>query len=566
MKILGFSCGHDASACLVVDGEVVADAAEERFTRVKHDSGFPSNAIAWCLRHAGIDAGALDVLAIGGQFLPQAMERYFELSPAQEAALAAMRPVESRARQVLVGSAPKGLPLYMPKLALRADVRLLGIDHHLCHAASAFFTRGRRDRCLVLTMDGIGDDLSGAVWEGEGNTLERKAAFGRDASLAWFYGNVTEALGWQHGDGEGTTMGLAPYGDASKVGDRLDGFHPHFVDGRIATPHAYGQASFVNQHGSYHWHMADAGAIASVIADCGAEHVAARAQQIVEQQVLGIVRHWRRDLSLDRVACAGGLFLNVKLNQRLWEEGGLEELWVYPNPGDAGLALGAALHAWHELAKPERTIALEHLAYGPGFEDEELQRLLDERKLDYRRVDDPAKEAARLLAEDRIVGWFQGRMEAGPRALGKRCILMDASRAQNKDIINQRVKFRQPFRPFCPALPSEDAGKYLADAREAPFMIVSFDARADARERVPAVVHADGTLRPQTVRRETDPLFHRLLVEFGQLSGESLLLSTSLNVRGEPIACHPRDALRCYFDSGLDALVIGRFIQEKPAH
>jgi carbamoyltransferase len=563
MKILGISFGHDASACLIVDGAIVADAAEERFTRIKHDSGFPARAIAWCLQQAGLDSEAIDVLAFGGAFLPQSLERHLVLSPAQASALAALRPLPSRARQVLAGAAPKELPLYVPRLALRADARLLGVDHHLCHAAAAFFTRGRRDRCLLLTMDGIGDEVSAAVWVGEGNAIEQSAVYGSDASLGWFYGNVTEALGWQHGDGEGTTMGLAAYGDPALVGERLDRFHPRFVDGRLEAPHAYGQASVLNDHGNTHWHFADAVAIRAVVAECGAENVAARAQQILEQQVLGLAAYWRRELGLARLACGGGLFLNVKLNQRLWEAGGLEELWVYPNPGDAGIAAGAALQAWHALAQPAHTLALEHLAYGPGFDDEEIQRLLDQRRLSYRRVDDAAAEAAKLLAQDRIVGWFQGRMEAGPRALGKRCILMSAARAENKDLLNQRVKFRQAFRPFCPALVDEARQQYLVDAREAPFMIVSFDACADKRERVPAAVHADGTLRPQTVRREVDPLFHRLLEGFGATSGDPVLLSTSLNLRGEPIACHPRDALRCYFDSGMDALVIGSFILEK---
>jgi len=564
MKILGISFGHDASACLLVDGEILADAAEERFTRIKHDSGFPAQAVAWCLQHAGLKGEDLDVVAIGGRYLPRGMERHLVLSPAQEEALAAMRPAESRARQLLSGAITPSLPLYMPRLSLRADARLLGIEHHLCHAASAYFTAGWREPCIVLTLDGIGDELSGAVWLGEGNAIERKAAFGRDASLGWFYGNVTEALGWQHGDGEGTTMGLAPYGDPTLVGDRLDRFHPRFEGGRLSAPHAFGHADYHNDHGNHHWHLADAGEIRAIAQEVGAAHVAARAQQILERQVLALARHWRNELGIDRLACAGGLFLNVKLNQRLRAEGGFARLWVYPNPGDAGLAAGAALQAWHGLAQPARTLRLEHLAHGPGFDDAQVQRLLDERKLAYRRVEDPAREAARLLAENRIVGWFQGRMEAGPRALGKRCILMSAKLAHNKEILNERVKFRQAFRPFCPALTAESMHDYLVDARDAPFMIESFDVQAARRESIPAVVHADGTLRPQTVRREHDPLFHQLLEEHGKLTGDPVLLSTSLNVRGEPIACHPRDALRCYFDSGMDALLIGSFVLEKP--
>lgn len=564
MNILGISCGHDASACLLVQGSIVADVAEERFSRIKHDASFPQQAIAYCLEEAGISSEEIDVVAIGGRFLPVAMERYLVLSPAQVAALAAMRPVEAKARQLLLRSTPGELPLYMKRFALAPACRLIGVEHHLSHAAAACFTRGRRDRCLILTLDGIGDDVAAAVWTGEGNDIHPIASWGREASLGWFYGNVTEALGWQHGDGEGVTMGLAPYGDARQVGDALDRFHPRFDDGVLSVPHDYGEASLVNEHGTWHWHLPDANPIQALAQERGAANVAARAQEIVEEQVLSLVRHWTGALQLPRLACAGGLFLNVKLNQRLWRDAGLEEFWIYPNPGDAGLSAGAALYAWHQLAQPATTMQLGHLYHGPAYGDEEVRAILEARGLAFRRVDDPALAAAQFLANDRIVGWFQGRMEAGPRALGNRSILMSANRAGNKDVLNSRVKFRQAFRPFCPAILFEKKEDYLQHAREEPFMITAFEVTPGKRDAVPAVVHADGTLRPQTVRRETNPRFHDLIRAFGDLTGEYLVLSTSFNVRNEPIACHPREAIRCFFDTGIDVLVIGNFVLEKP--
>ena len=564
MNILGISPGHDTAACLVVDGEVVADVAEERFSRVKHDSHFPQAAIGYCLQAADIASEYLDVIAIAGRFLPVGMERHFALSPRQSGNLAAMRPPEVKARNLLLGSGPPSLPLSVDRFRLSPECRFLGIDHHRSHAAAAYFSQSSREPWLILTMDGIGDDVAVAVWTASGNEIVPVARWGRDASLGWFYGNVTEALGWQHGDGEGTTMGLAPYGDASLVGDRLDRFAPHFLGGTLAVTHDYGRTSFFNDHGNYHWHYDDAVAIREVVDRCGAANVAARAQEMIEEEVLGLVRHWTAALGIRRLACGGGLFLNVKLNQRLRENAELDDLWIYPNPGDAGLAMGAALAAWHQLAEPSCSRRLEHLSYGPSYEDGDVQRILDDRGLEYRTVSDPASVAAAYLADEKIVGWFQGRMEAGPRALGNRCILMSANRAENKDLLNGRVKFRQAFRPFCPAILSERKTDYLDDARESPFMITAFNVNPEKRSQVPAVVHVDGTLRPQTVRQETQPLFHALIRAFGDLTGEYLVLSTSFNVRNEPIVCHPRDAIRCFYDTGIDVLIIGSFVLEKP--
>lgn len=564
MNILGISPGHDTAACLLIDGQIVADAAEERFTRVKHDSHFPAGAIASCLHAGGLASTDLDCIAIGGRFLPVGLERFFGLTPEQTASLAAMRPLEVKARNLLLKSGPSRLPLDTPRFPLRPDCRFIGVDHHRGHAAAAYFSQANCEPWLVLTLDGIGDDVAVGVWRAAGNSLEPLMQWGREASLGWFYGNVTEALGWQHGDGEGTTMGLAPYGDAAVVGDRLDRFAPEFSGGELTRPHEYGVASFFNDHGNYHWNFPEAAEIRRVVDDCGAANVAARAQQIVEEQVLGLATAFSSREGLRRLACGGGLFLNVKLNQRLREEADFDQVWIFPNPGDAGLAMGAALAVWHDQAHPGQHLQLTDLSFGPAFAAEEIRELLDARGLVYHETADPARTAAEHLAADRIVGWFQGRMESGPRALGNRCILMSANRAENKDVLNARVKFRQAFRPFCPAVLVERKDEYLVAAGDEPFMITAFAATPAARRRVPAVVHEDGTLRPQTVRRETQPLFHRLISAFADLTGEAVVLSTSFNVRGEPIVCTPRDALRCFFDTGLDVLVIGPFVLEKP--
>lgn len=563
MQILGISTGHDAAACLVVDGEIVAIAAEERFTRIKHDSGFPAAAIGFCLEAGGLGSTDLDVVSIAGGHLPVGMERHLRLSPPQQAAVAAARPVALRASQVLRRNELGTLPLTVERLALAPACRLEHIDHHRCHAAAAHFTRGSEAPCLVLTMDGIGDDVSTAVWHGAGGTLVPLARWGGEGSLGWFYGTVTEALGWQHGDGEGTTMALAAYGDPTRLLDRLAPFHPAYAAGTLAVPHDFGRPTEWNRHGTLQWHFPDATAIRGVVAEHSAADVAAAAQEILERQVLGLVRHWLADRTTRCLACAGGVFLNVKLNQRLWYEAGVDEQWIMPDAGDTGLALGAALNSWHSrFDRPPRR--LEHLSFGPSFDDRMIHQVLDARRLAYRQTVDPAAEAARLLADGKVVGWFQGRMEAGPRALGNRSILMSPLRAANKDLLNARVKFREGFRPFCPSIAAEHAPAYLDGGRAEDFMITSFRASPEKRERIPAVVHVDGTLRPQTVSRSVNPLYHALIDEFGRRTGEHAVVNTSFNVKGEPIVCHPRDAIRCFFDTGLDALVIGGFVLEKP--
>ncbi len=563
MNILGITCTHDAAACLVADGAILANAAEERFSRIKHDWGFPIAAIKSCLVQSGMTGRDIDVVVIAAQLPPIGLLERFVLSADQIRAMAELWPPESERRKRFLNAGGGDLPLDFDRIELGPDCRIVCVEHHLAHAAAAYFTRGSKERCMIATLDGVGDHVSTAIWAGEGNTISRVRSWGPESSLGWFYGNATEALGWQHGDGEGTLMGLAPYGDPEKVGDRLARFHPAFKDGELVVPHKFGRWSAFSDHGNHHAHLAEAVEIRKIADVCGREDVAARAQQIIEQEVVGLVRHWTRALGVRRLACGGGLFLNVKLNQRIWYESELEEQWVYPDPGDGGLAVGAALYAWHHFMQPEGAMKLETLYQGPEYDNAQIRRILDARRLDYRELDDPSRTAATLLSQGEIVAWFQGRMEAGPRALGGRSILMAADKPHNKDILNSKVKFREGFRPFCPSILAEKRGDYLQRSRDEPFMITSFDVTPEKRDRIPAVVHVDGTVRPQTVTREANPRYYDLIRHFGELTGEHLVLNTSFNIKGEPIVCHPREALRCFYDTGIDALVMGNFLLAK---
>jgi carbamoyltransferase len=263
------------------------------------------------------------------------------------------------------------------------------------------------------------------------------------------------------------------------------------------------------------------------------------------------------------LSCAGGVFLNVKVNQRIWESGKVNRQHIFPNPGDGGLAAGAALHVYHQAHPRTPVAALDHVYLGPQYSNKAIAELLIARQLRVTQRDDVVEFAARRLAENQMVGWFQGRMESGPRALGNRSILMNPRRAENKELLNARVKYREAFRPYCPSLPAERAGDYLERGRPERFMITSFDVREEKRDAVPAVVHVDGTIRPQTVERNVNARYWHLIDAFATLTGEHTILNTSFNIKGEPIVCHPRQAIRAFYDTGLDCLIIGDHVLTK---
>jgi len=549
MKVLGIHAAHDSSAALIEDGKVIADVAEERFTRQKHYSGPPLKSIEYCLGLT--DSQSIDAIAFSTHIAERGKEW-----PADIFHGFSGRPTD-RVRR---------LPIYFPSFKLRNTTELHFVPHHESHAAAAYFTSGldAAERAVVVTMDGMGDDgITSAIWRAESGKLECLYSAGPTASIGWFYSNVTEALGWWHGDAEGKTMGLAPYGDADRARGALDGFYPRFENGRLVEPHDFGRPSSFSVGGSPHFHFGEVEAMRDLLHKHEREDLAAEAQQILEREVQAFALPWLQAERTDRLLCSGGVFLNVKLNQRIWETGAARIQYPFPNAGDAGLAVGAALAVYHRTNPGSPIHKLRHLHAGPEYSDEQIEVILRRSKLPYRRVDDVAHSAAALLAKGQIVGWFQGRMESGPRALGGRSILMSASSAENKDLINAQVKFRESFRPFCPSLLAERRDEYLGNGRDEDFMITSFNVAPGKQTKIPAVVHVDGTLRPQTVHHDVSPLFHRLIKHFGDLTGEYVVLNTSLNVMGEPIVASPMDALRCFYSCGLDALCIGSFLLEK---
>jgi len=562
MNILGIHIGHDSSVALVVDGKVVADVAEERFVRSKHYSGLPIRSLQYCLDVANLSIKDIDVIAA------PARRDVFELNyllgfEGNQKQRRGPRSAGISYIQRVLGVMIRHPPLYIESFPISKKTEIVHVEHHLAHAASAYYTSGIRDKQLVVTIDGAGDGASVCIWEGGDGKIRSLKKFPTSCSIGWFYSNVTEALGWWHGDGEGKTMGLAPYGDFNKCRGALDKFYPKFENGKILESHDFGRGYFWNEFGAFQYHFDESNEIKALIEKYGREHIAAEAQRVLEEQVGQIVVPWLEKLNTKNLSCAGGVFLNVKLNQRIWESGKVQNHYIYPNAGDSGLAVGAALWVYYHANLQAHIRKMHHLYFGPEYSNQDIEEILKARNLSYRFVDNIEEEVAGYLAENKIVAWFQGRMESGPRALGNRSILMSANKPDNKDIINARVKFREAFRPFCPSLLYEVKDKYLVNSREEPFMITSFDVKEGIIGNIPAVIHIDGTVRPQTLRREVNPSYWKLIHRFGELTGEPLVLNTSFNIKGEPIICHPREAIRCFYDNGLDYLVMGNFVLGK---
>lgn len=563
MIVLGVHKGHDSSAAIVKDGIVLADVQEERFSRVKHSVNAPLQSIAFCLQQAGIkDINEVDYISSSWQITPKELTAIFGL-PESKAADKAIQFAKTLLGKS-TGTYKLKLPIYYPDYQLKDTKKFIDNNHHLAHAASAYYTRKNNDKCLIFTVDGAGDEMCTSVWMGEGNDIKLLKSYYKEASVGWAYSVVTEGLHWIHGDGEGKTMGLAPYGDYTKCKGVLDKFFPEFKDENLVKKSDLGECFYWSDSGSIQFHFDEASEVEKLIEQYGREDIAAEGQRKLEENIMNLVFGWAKKTGVKNIAFAGGVMLNVKLNQRIWynRKDLIVDQHVYPNPGDSGLAVGAALLQYYKHNE-FKGYDFNHLYLGPEYSNEEIEKILKIRKIEYTYLDNPSIKAAELLADNKIVAWFQGRMESGPRALGNRSILMSPLKSENKDLINACVKFREGFRPFCPSLTYESRHTYLKDCKDEFFMITSYDVTDEKRDKVPAVVHVDGTLRPQMVQKETNPRYWELINEFGKLTGESIVLNSSFNVMGESIVNNPKEAIRCFYDSGIDALFIGNYYIKK---
>jgi carbamoyltransferase len=566
--ILGLNAYHgDAAAALVVDGELVAAAEEERFSRVKHVAGFPGLAAAWCLEEAGLAPEDLDHVAIGRD--PRAnlgakLLRTIRRAPS----LGFLRSRLENAARVRDVRGRLAQELGVPKDDLRG--RFHHVEHHQAHAASAFLV-SPFERAAILTLDGFGDFASTLIARGEGSRFDVLERVLFPHSLGILYAAITQWLGFPKYGDEGKVMGLAPYGDPERHLEamrrlvRLDGslfeleldYFNHHVEG-VDMTWDDGQPTIgrlfserlVEAFGPAREPGAELGELH--------ENVAASLQAVLEEAYLHLVATaWERT-RVPSLCLAGGVALNAVANGRIRPETLFDEVYVQPAAGDAGTAVGAAFFVWnHELGKP-RGFVMEHAYTGPEYADEAHAAALAAAGLEAERLDDEElfRTVAERIAEGDVVGWFQGRMEFGPRALGNRSIVVDPRRHDMKDILNARIKHREPFRPFAPSILAEATAEWFEQDYTSPFMIMVYRTRAEKRELVPAVNHVDDTGRLQTVERHVNPRYYRLIEEFDRLTGVPILLNTSFN-ENEPVVMTPAQAVETFQKTRMNVLVLG---------
>ncbi|MFB3902739.1 MAG: carbamoyltransferase [Acidobacteriota bacterium] len=574
MYTLGINAAfHDSAACLVLDGKVLAAAEEERFTRIKHGKRpipfstyeLPFHAIHYCLEYGGINIGQVDHVAysfdpfllLNGHrresFLRLPMEP--SAHPPQDGWDSVWDPLFVcsivNAPRHLAGGFPHHLAGRFKGASPEKHYRWHFVPHHLGHAASAFFPSPFAE-AAVLTLDGRGEKSTTTYGLGSGLDLKVQCEVHFPHSLGLLYEKITEFLGFLHSSDEYKVMALASYGRPAFLKEfrqlvRIEGEGKYSVaqDYDLETlfgPRRERGAQFEPRH----------------------LDVAHSLQKVLEETVVELADWLAGKTGAENLCLAGGVALNCVMNARLRDHGIFRRIWVQPAAGDAGTALGAAL--WvdaRERDAPERVYRMDHVFLGPCYSDQQIEKFLRWSKLPYRRMKNTCREVAELLAEDRIVGWFQGREEFGPRALGARSILASPLNVDMQRRLNE-IKDREDFRPIAPVVLEEEAPDWFVGGEPSPFMLFVFDVRPERAEQIPAVRHVDGTARVQTVNRRQHPLYYDLIKEFKRLTGVPVLVNTSFNTRGEPIVSSPRDAVECFWTSPLDALAIGPFLLEKP--
>ncbi len=596
MKILGISAYyHDAAACLVVDGRVVAAAQEERFTRRRHDAAFPVNAINYCLMQHGCRPADIDhVVFYDKPFLKfeRLLETYFAFAPRGFTAF--MKSVPSWLKEKLF---QKSLIARELGAALGRDVdweaRLLFSEHHLSHAASAFFPSPFQ-RAAVLTMDGVGEWATTSIGLGDGNQLEIRKEIHFPHSLGLLYSAFTYYTGFRVNSGEYKVMGLAPYGQPRYAGMIRDNLLDLREDGSFALDMSYFNYCTGLTMTSERFHSLFGGAPRKPEAALTQREMdlAASVQAVTEEAVLRLAKEAARSTGADHLCLAGGVALNCVANGRLLREKIFKGIWVQPAAGDAGGALGAALAVHHMMLDGECPHApgrdgMSGAYLGPDYGQPDIERRQEAVGGRYEVMDEQAllRATATALAEGKAVGWHQGRMEFGPRALGNRSILADPRSPTAQKHLNLKIKFRESFRPFAPSVLREDLSEWFDLDDDTPYMLfvaeVSDKRRVPKaaedvlmfgierlnvpRSSIPAVTHVDYSARIQTVHPDTNPRYHALLRNFKELTGCPVLVNTSFNIRGEPIVATPEDAFHCFMGTNMDLLVVGNCLLRKEA-
>lgn len=547
---------HDSSACIVHDGELLFAVAEERLSRMKHDSGFPQLAIQACLDFAGVPAAKLDEVCFGWPPAGAMLRHDLKCFASGTMPLNYLSALNSSLHFLSMWHQRGGANRFVQRYG-KTPARMRFVDHHFAHAISAYAYSGFENSAVVV-MDGRGAWEGTSIWHGRDGRLDHILTMAFPDSIGYFYSEFTAYLGFQRNSDEWKVMGLAPYG---RPGVDLSAFiDPHANPYRVHTAR-------LNSRGDNPFpeiiRLLGPARIPESEIDERHKNIAFAVQEACELAMMSVVRMAMQKTGARNLCMAGGVALNSKANGKIAASGLVDNFFVQPAASDDGVALGAALAPYLDGGGKLPNRAMRHAYLGPAFEDAAIEPVLNTYKLRYRRLDDVAATVAELLSQGKIIGWFQGRMEFGPRALGSRSILADPRDPEMNAKVNNAVKFREWWRPFAPSFKKEAASDYLESATDSPFMILTAQVRPEKRCIIPAVTHVDGSARPQTVEKDVNPLYWRLIDEFGNRTGVPVIMNTSFNLRGEAIVHTPTDAVRTFFSSGMDALSIGSFLVEK---
>lgn len=566
--ILGISCYyHDSAAALLKDGVLVAAAHEERFTRIKHDENFPHRAIEYCLKEAGMTKDDITYVV----FYDKPITKF------ERILVTAIDCWPLGYFQML-----QSFSLWLTKkLWMRQQIakelkyqgEILFTDHHISHAASAYFSSSFDD-AAVVTVDGVGEWDTTTIGYGKGSDLTLTQSIRFPHSLGLLYSAVTGYLGFKVNSAEYKVMGLAPYGDPTPYLDQMWKLIDLKEDGSYRLNMKYFAYTYGFRMTNRHFHALFDGSPRMSEAPLEQKHkdIAASLQKVTEEVMLKIVRHAHMLHPSENLCMAGGVALNCVANGRILREGPFKNIFIQPASGDAGGALGAAQYVWHSMLKNPKTSENEmhHVYYGPEFSDEDIEKYLrDEapKELDgsvtWKKFSDETSlldHVASLIDGENVIGWFQGRMEFGPRSLGARSIIADARNEKNWQKVNLKIKFRESFRPFAPTVLEEHASEWFNLHQESPYMLLVADVK---KKGIPAVTHVDNSARIQTIRHDQNPRYYDLIKRFYERTGCPVIINTSFNVRGEPIICSPRDAILCFLNTEMDYLVLGSIVLSK---
>ena len=547
---------HDASICLVKNGKLEFFAEEERLSRLKHMGWDISRSFKSGLGHMGITSDSIEYIGIS--FDPWK----YGISIIKEVFGSGFGPfwpkvlrARSRSRDFFNFWLGKSdIKRMIPKAQLHI------VPHHLAHAASAFLV-SPFENAAVLTIDARGEWTTVGLAQGEDNKVKIVERICLPNSLGHLYTAVTEYLGFgAHAEYE--VMGLAAYGKPEYRDFFFEKIVKLLPNGRFKLNPEYFSYYSKNYLRTFEPIFGPRRTNGETVTDQQV-NLASSVQKVLEEVTLHITKHLHKLTGKSKLCIAGGVGLNSVMNYRLLKESPFDDIFIQPAAGDSGAALGSAFYIHNTVLGNPRTYVMDGVDFGPGFSDEEIQSTLDRCLVKYQSCPDIAKTVAELLVEGKVVGWFQGRMEMGPRALGYRSILADPRKAETKDVLNMAVKFRQEFRPFAPSVLEEEASEFFDIDRPSPYMLMVAPVHPERKSDIPAVTHVDGTARPHTVSRNSNPLYWQVIKEFQNLTGIPVILNTSFNVRGEPVVCKPMDAVRCFYGSGMHALAIGNFLVVK---